>query len=80
VDPYIVLATIPVIFIGELPDTTMFASLVLATKGRPRQVWIGARCAHHPAGCVSRRMATERWKTTCAKRVADDTRLSSLSI
>jgi putative Ca2+/H+ antiporter (TMEM165/GDT1 family) len=45
VDPYIVLATIPVIFIGELPDKTMFASLVLATKGRPRQVWLGAGAA-----------------------------------
>jgi putative Ca2+/H+ antiporter (TMEM165/GDT1 family) len=45
VDPYIVLVTIPVIFIGELPDKTMFASLVLATKGRPRQVWLGAGAA-----------------------------------
>jgi putative Ca2+/H+ antiporter (TMEM165/GDT1 family) len=45
VDPYIVLATIPVVFIGELPDKTMFASLVLATKGRPRQVWLGAGAA-----------------------------------
>jgi putative Ca2+/H+ antiporter (TMEM165/GDT1 family) len=45
VDPYIVLITIPVIFIGELPDKTMFASLVLATKGRPRQVWLGASAA-----------------------------------
>jgi putative Ca2+/H+ antiporter (TMEM165/GDT1 family) len=42
VDPYIVLITFPVIFIGELPDKTMFASLVMATKGRPRQVWLGA--------------------------------------
>jgi putative Ca2+/H+ antiporter (TMEM165/GDT1 family) len=40
--PYIVLITYPVIFIGELPDKTMFASLVMATKGRPRQVWLGA--------------------------------------
>jgi putative Ca2+/H+ antiporter (TMEM165/GDT1 family) len=45
VDPYILLATIPVIFIGELPDKTMFASLILATKGRPRQVWLGASAA-----------------------------------
>jgi putative Ca2+/H+ antiporter (TMEM165/GDT1 family) len=45
VDPYIVLLTIPVIFIGELPDKTMFASLVLATKGRPRHVWLGAAAA-----------------------------------
>ncbi|HEX6394288.1 MAG TPA: TMEM165/GDT1 family protein [Acidimicrobiales bacterium] len=39
---YIAAITFPVIFIGELPDKTMFASLILATKGRPRQVWLGA--------------------------------------
>ena len=38
----VALVTFPVIFIGELPDKTMFASLVLATRGRPRQVWLGA--------------------------------------
>jgi Ca2+/H+ antiporter, TMEM165/GDT1 family len=32
----------PVIFLGELPDKTMFASLVLSTKGRPLMVWLGA--------------------------------------
>jgi Ca2+/H+ antiporter, TMEM165/GDT1 family len=42
VDPLIVLAVFPIIFIGELPDKTMFASLVMATRGRPRQVWLGA--------------------------------------
>jgi putative Ca2+/H+ antiporter (TMEM165/GDT1 family) len=25
----------PVMFLGELPDKTMFASLVMATRGRP---------------------------------------------
>jgi putative Ca2+/H+ antiporter (TMEM165/GDT1 family) len=45
VDPYIALVCFPVIFIGELPDKTMFASLVMATKGHPRQVWIGAAVA-----------------------------------
>jgi putative Ca2+/H+ antiporter (TMEM165/GDT1 family) len=45
VDPYIVLVTFPVIFLGELPDKTMFASLVMATKGRPTQVWLGAGAA-----------------------------------
>jgi putative Ca2+/H+ antiporter (TMEM165/GDT1 family) len=35
-------AVFPIIFIGELPDKTMFASLVLATRGRPRAVWLGA--------------------------------------
>ena len=38
-------ATFPVIFLGELPDKTMFASLVLATKGRPFAVWLGAAAA-----------------------------------
>jgi putative Ca2+/H+ antiporter (TMEM165/GDT1 family) len=45
VDPYFVLVTFPVIFVGELPDKTMFASLVMATKGRPRQVWLSAAAA-----------------------------------
>ena len=44
-NPAIALAVFPVIFIGELPDKTMFASLVMATKGRPRQVWLGAAAA-----------------------------------
>lgn len=35
-------AVFPVIFLGELPDKTMFASLVMATHGRPRAVWLGA--------------------------------------
>ena len=38
----IVAAVFPVIFIGELPDKTMFASLVMASRGRPRAVWLGA--------------------------------------
>ena len=37
-------AVFPVIFFGELPDKTMFASLVLASRGRPASVWLGA-CA-----------------------------------
>jgi putative Ca2+/H+ antiporter (TMEM165/GDT1 family) len=41
-DPAIVLAVFPVIFIGELPDKTMFASLVLASRGKPASVWLGA--------------------------------------
>jgi putative Ca2+/H+ antiporter (TMEM165/GDT1 family) len=35
----------PAIFLAELPDKTMFASLVMATKGRPFQVWLGAAAA-----------------------------------
>jgi putative Ca2+/H+ antiporter (TMEM165/GDT1 family) len=41
----IVIAVFPIIFLGELPDKTMFASLVLATHGKPRSVWIGAAAA-----------------------------------
>ncbi len=35
-------AVFPIIFLGELPDKTMFASLVMASRGRPRAVWVGA--------------------------------------
>lgn len=35
-------AVFPVIFIGELPDKTMFASLVMAARGHPLAVWSGA--------------------------------------
>lgn len=42
----VVIATVfPLILLGELPDKTMFASLVLATRGRPRSVWLGAAAA-----------------------------------
>jgi putative Ca2+/H+ antiporter (TMEM165/GDT1 family) len=41
----IALAVFPVIFIGELPDKTMMASLVMATRGKPLFVWIGAAAA-----------------------------------
>ena len=35
----------PLILLGELPDKTMFASLVLASRGRPLAVWLGAAAA-----------------------------------
>jgi Ca2+/H+ antiporter, TMEM165/GDT1 family len=41
----VVLAVFPIIFLGELPDKTMFASLVMATRGRPFFVWLGAAVA-----------------------------------
>jgi putative Ca2+/H+ antiporter (TMEM165/GDT1 family) len=41
----VIAAVFPVIFIGELPDKTMFASLLLATRGRPAAVWAGAAAA-----------------------------------
>lgn len=44
-DLYTALICFPVIFLGELPDKTMFASLLLATRGRPGQVWLGAAAA-----------------------------------
>jgi putative Ca2+/H+ antiporter (TMEM165/GDT1 family) len=44
-DLRVALAVFPIIFVGELPDKTMFASLVLATRGRPVSVWLGAASA-----------------------------------
>jgi len=38
----IIAAVFPIIFVGELPDKTMFASLVLSTRGKPFSVWLGA--------------------------------------
>jgi putative Ca2+/H+ antiporter (TMEM165/GDT1 family) len=38
-------AVFPLIFLAELPDKTMFASLVLAARGHPRPVWVGAAAA-----------------------------------
>jgi Ca2+/H+ antiporter, TMEM165/GDT1 family len=42
VNLHIVFICFPLIFLAELPDKTMFASLLMATKGRPIQVWLGA--------------------------------------
>ena len=41
----VIFAVFPIIFIGELPDKTMFASLVMSTRGRPALVWVGAAAA-----------------------------------
>ncbi len=38
-------AVLPVIFLAELPDKTMFASLLLSARGRPLAVWAGAALA-----------------------------------
>ena len=43
--PAVVAAVFPVIFIGELPDKTMFATVVMASRGHPRAVWLGAAAA-----------------------------------
>jgi len=39
----IIAAVFPIIFVGELPDKTMFASLVLSTRGNPLAVWLAPR-------------------------------------
>ena len=49
----VILAVFPVIFIGELPDKTMFASLLLATRGRPLAVWAGAAAAFLVHVCIA---------------------------
>lgn len=41
----VVAATFPLVALGELPDKTMFASLLLAARGRPLAVWLGAAAA-----------------------------------
>lgn len=41
----VILAVFPIVFLGELPDKTMFASLVLSTRGKPFLVWVGAAAA-----------------------------------
>ena len=41
-DLTVALICFPIVFLGELPDKTMFASLVMATRGRPLLVWLGA--------------------------------------
>lgn len=38
-------AVFPLVFIAELPDKTMFASVLLASRGRPLAVWVGASLA-----------------------------------
>jgi putative Ca2+/H+ antiporter (TMEM165/GDT1 family) len=44
-DLAVVAAVFPVIFIAELPDKSMFASLVMASRGRPFMVWLGTAVA-----------------------------------
>ena len=44
-DLAIIAAVFPVIFIGELPDKSMFASLVMASRGHPFYVWLGSALA-----------------------------------
>lgn len=41
----VVAAVFPLVFLAELPDKTMFASLVMGARGRPLAVWLGAAAA-----------------------------------
>jgi Ca2+/H+ antiporter, TMEM165/GDT1 family len=45
VNPAVAGAVFAVIFIGELPDKTMLASLLMSTRGRPGAVWLGSAAA-----------------------------------
>jgi len=51
----IIAAVFPLVFLGELPDKTMFASLLLSARGRPVAVWLGTAAAFtvHVAIAVS---------------------------
>lgn len=41
----VIAAAFPLVFLAELPDKTMFASLLLSARGRPLAVWAGAALA-----------------------------------
>ena len=43
--PGVVLATFVLIFVAELPDKTMIATLIMGSRNRPLLVWIGATAA-----------------------------------
>ena len=43
--PAVMASVFGLVFLGELPDKTMFASLVLSARGRPGAVWVGAAIA-----------------------------------
>ena len=45
VNPVVLATVFGIVFVGELPDKTMFASLVLAARGRVLLVWIGVAAA-----------------------------------
>lgn len=50
----VVMGTVFVLtFLGELPDKSMFATLVLATRGRPVVVWLGTVSAFLVHVCIA---------------------------
>lgn len=59
----VLLGVFPLIFVAELPDKTMFASLTLGARGRPLAVWVGAAGAFavHVAIAVSIGQAVVGW-------------------
>ncbi|MEU8862234.1 TMEM165/GDT1 family protein, partial [Streptomyces umbrinus] len=44
-DPLAILTAFGLIFLAELPDKTMFASLAMGTRMRPLYVWFGTSTA-----------------------------------
>lgn len=53
IDPFVILATFAIIFPAELPDKSMFASVVLATRFRPWPVFIGLGVAFLLHGIIA---------------------------
>jgi putative Ca2+/H+ antiporter (TMEM165/GDT1 family) len=45
VDPAIVLTVFALVFVAELPDKTMIATLIMGSRYRPVLVWVGATLA-----------------------------------
>jgi len=45
VDPLAIVIAFGLVFLAELPDKTMFASLAMGTRMRPLYVWLGASTA-----------------------------------
>jgi len=45
VNPVVLATVFGIVFVGELPDKTMFASLLLAARGRVLLVWLGVAAA-----------------------------------
>lgn len=44
-DPAVAAAAFGLVGLGELPDKTMFANLLMSARGRPLAVWVGAAAA-----------------------------------
>jgi Ca2+/H+ antiporter, TMEM165/GDT1 family len=53
VSPVVLATVFGIVFVGELPDKTMFASLVLASRGSAALVWLGAAAAFLVHVCIA---------------------------